>query len=557
MQRAGLTDRLLHNNRYRVGPQIENRGYSTIYKAFDRQRNNELCLLKHTWDVSDGAANRYRSEYDRVIFHDGLPARRDLFRLGNASSPPSEGYGHFTILSWEGDYTLQEMLDHRPDGRLEVDKAVGYVTDICNALDVLHNGFPPIYHKHISPANIIINEQDRAVLRDYGLAYIASPFLHSDSRQVLRGDPFAAPEQLAYSDVADARTDVYRVGAVLYYLVTGRFPTSAEARQRGDPLLRADGRFESLSAWQRQQPREADHLPRQRSENHVPRRLADIIERAMAINVADRYETVRQLGNELSGATRFSAVGSNDDLTGCFVFLFIAIVIGVTMLLLNDQPGNGTTTQLSAPNAAQVNGISEIANAQSQPGIIQPTIIPPTPTVDLAAIINKVDTEFRPVFQAERQILSLSAPQQPAAVDAGLTLANFSASGVFINSSTSPWDYGFAFRHDPVSHYRFVVGSDGSWYVIHVTEKPSSVQNYVASGQSTNLLTGPDLSNQLRILVMGETIHIYINGQYEASGDLSGKPDPGRLFAATGMHPNLSGIWSVIVEDFIVSAPGD
>ncbi len=551
MQHAELTDRVI--NHHRVGTQIEHRGYCTIYKAFDLQNNGELCLLKHCWDVSEAAARQYEEEWQR--HNTDLPEWRSYFQVGDATSHIVEGNGHFSVLTWMGNRTLQEVVNHEPEGLLSPHRAVRYMIQVCRQLEVLHNGAPPIYHKHISPETIVIQvsgeDQSQAVLRDFGLSYVANPHLHNDSRPYLKQDPFAAREQFAPEDTADARTDIYRVGATLSYLVTGRLPDNGQASPSvGNHTRNIRGGNLAPRAQAGQQ------RPPIRTGPRVNADLEAIMDQAMAPDATQRYQTIADLRQVL---TRWQATNQRlhngpGDNWSLGLFFFIIVAAALAFVFIN---GSGPDTT-NIPAAAAIVGDGGLGPSQVQalPTVPQPTQVPPTATPDVLATVAAVEALLTPIAGPHVAALALSEPHRPAALDAGVILADVNVTATFINPPAVPWDYGFAFRHDPVSHFRFVVGADGSWYVIHVTEAPAVVQNYVAMGQSLNLRLGAGEHNQLRLLALGDTVYFFINGQYEGMASLVGKHESGRVFAATGMHPALSGTWSVSVEAFQVSSPG-
>lgn len=104
-------------------------------------------------------------------------------------------------------------------GVLSLEKAVSFGIKICEIVSFLHGQKPvPVLFLDIHPENIIINE-DKIYLVDFGSSYYLG---ETDRRELLMGTVgYAAPEQYRY-DRLDERTDIYGIGAVLYYMVTGR-----------------------------------------------------------------------------------------------------------------------------------------------------------------------------------------------------------------------------------------------------------------------------------------------------------------------------------------------
>jgi serine/threonine-protein kinase len=100
------------------------------------------------------------------------------------------------------------------------------VEQIAGALDALHDG--GLLHRDIKPANIMLREDGRAVLVDLGVAGLADAAGPTTRNMILGTPGFLAPEQVAGSAGADARTDVYQLAATAYTLLAGRPPFQGE-----------------------------------------------------------------------------------------------------------------------------------------------------------------------------------------------------------------------------------------------------------------------------------------------------------------------------------------
>src|SRR6185437_6788863 len=126
---------------------------------------------------------------------------------------------------------LSELV--REHGPLPAARAIHLVRQACNALAEAHD--LGLVHRDIKPANIFAairgGRHDVAKLLDFGLA---KPLLDADSAQLtqdgaITGSPlYMSPEQAIGDRDPDARSDIYAVGAVLYFLVTGRPPFDDE-----------------------------------------------------------------------------------------------------------------------------------------------------------------------------------------------------------------------------------------------------------------------------------------------------------------------------------------
>lgn len=114
--------------------------------------------------------------------------------------------------------TLQEMMDR--DYIFTKDETIKIMMQLCDALECLHIRFHPIIHRDIKPSNIVISSDGILKLIDYNAARRYEREAMQDTRYM--GTPgYAAPEQYGFSQ-SDVRTDIYAMGVVLNYMLTGR-----------------------------------------------------------------------------------------------------------------------------------------------------------------------------------------------------------------------------------------------------------------------------------------------------------------------------------------------
>jgi hypothetical protein len=104
------------------------------------------------------------------------------------------------------------------------------VIPVCGALHTLHTSPVPIIHRDVKPANIKITRHGDPILIDLGLAKLYARGTKTIGAALAFTPGYAPPEQYRATGATDARTDIYGMGASLFYLLTGYQPTEAPAR---------------------------------------------------------------------------------------------------------------------------------------------------------------------------------------------------------------------------------------------------------------------------------------------------------------------------------------
>ncbi len=163
---------------------------------------------------------------------------------------------------------------------VEPEHARRITREVCEALDYAHS--KGIIHRDVKPANIMVNQQDHAILTDFGLALLTEV----GTRGMVFGSPhYIAPEQVVSSANVVPQTDLYAVGVILYEMFTGELPFDAE------------GSLDVAMLHIAETPRP----PRDLRPELSPA-LEAVILKAMAKEPEERYATGKELADALDQA---------------------------------------------------------------------------------------------------------------------------------------------------------------------------------------------------------------------------------------------------------------
>jgi serine/threonine protein kinase len=194
------------------------------------------------------------------------------------------GAHHFIVMEYLEGTTLQDLV--RRDGPLPVAQAVGYVLQAALGLQHIHES--GLVHRDLKPGNLLLDRQGTVKILDLGLAMFIDDrrdnlTATTKNHCILGTADYLSPEQAAASHDVDIRTDIYSLGATLYFLLAGKAP-SAELSLNQKLLALYTGRPTPLTA----------HRP------DLDPALAALVEKMMAKDAAERYQTPLQLAYALA-----------------------------------------------------------------------------------------------------------------------------------------------------------------------------------------------------------------------------------------------------------------
>ena len=251
---------ILIHNRYRIVDILGQGGMGSVYRAIDENLGVSVALKENLF-TTDEYARQFRLE--AVILanlrHPNLPRVSDHFVLGDM--------GQYLVM----DFIEGEDLRYRMErvGMLAEEEAVHIGASMCDALAYLHTRKPPILHRDIKPGNVKISPDGHIFLVDFGLAKVyqsASQATTTGARAMTPG--YSPPEQYGTART-DPRTDIYSLGATLYAALTGVIPEDGLARAMDNAQL----------------------TPLRKRNPKISRKLAAAIEKAMAVDPSDRFQT--------------------------------------------------------------------------------------------------------------------------------------------------------------------------------------------------------------------------------------------------------------------------
>lgn len=204
------------DGRYRVGPRIARGGMATVYEAMD-QRLDRIVALKimHSGlgDDDDFAARFVREA--RSAARLSHPHVVGVFDQGDDDGTL------FLAMEYIPGHTLRDVI--RKEAPMSPAKALALLDPVLSALGSAH--LAGMIHRDVKPENVLIADDGRIKVADFGLARaVSAETQHTVTGGVLIGTVSYLSPELVVDGRADARSDVYAAGVLLYELLTGRKP---------------------------------------------------------------------------------------------------------------------------------------------------------------------------------------------------------------------------------------------------------------------------------------------------------------------------------------------
>ncbi len=289
---ATLAGKLL-DGRYQVDRRMGEGGMSYVYRALDMENGVQVALkiLLPRLSRDPAAVERLRREA-AIATRLNHPNVCPILRLGETQD---------RML-----YLVMPFLDGEPlseretrEGPFAVSEGIPLLVQVCDGLEQAHE--LGIVHRDLKPENIMLVPEHgselgvRAVVMDFGLAKqrLAGPELAKlTATGIVLGTPeFMSPEQIRGKQL-DGRSDVYAIGILAFELFTGQLPFAGKSAQ------------ETMIARLRGSPRRL-----RQTRDDLPSKLEAVIERCLALEPGDRFQTMSELAFALEAATGPGVIG--------------------------------------------------------------------------------------------------------------------------------------------------------------------------------------------------------------------------------------------------------
>jgi eukaryotic-like serine/threonine-protein kinase len=302
---------------FSVGDLLGEGGFAAVFRVRDKEAGRDVAVkvLDLGQTPSPALADRFVREA-RTSAQLEHPHIVPIYKVG--------GYKNqvlYIVMRCVGGPSLRRLLEQQH--RLAVRDAAGIARQVADALGYAHQH--GIVHRDVKPDNILLDEGGHVLVTDFGIAKAAQAASVSQltTEGMVVGTPhYMSPEQ-ATGERVDARSDIYSLGVVLYQMLAGAPPFDGDSAQ---------------SILMKQATAEA--IPIRRLRDDVPVALGEVVDRTLAKDPGDRFQTAEQLSRAVVAALPAAAresvhVGSGLQRAGCLVLggglTAAAVVLGLSL----------------------------------------------------------------------------------------------------------------------------------------------------------------------------------------------------------------------------------
>ena len=362
---------------YELQDMIGSGGFAEVYKARDLRLKRDLAVkvLRPDLGLSPDLLQRFRREAETIaaLRHPNIVP---VYDVGEA-----EGLAYIIMPMVKGE-SLRAILDR--DGAMPIAEVRRILREAASGLADAHDA--GVVHRDLKPENIMLEGKDkRVLLMDFGIAKIvgavtgdeADPAEALTTTGIIIGTPqYMSPEQACGDKTIDARTDQYSLAVVGYRMLSGVLPFEGESTRA---VL-----YKQLVA---------DASPITEKVPDLPAPFANAIQRAMAKEPAERFESMREFGAMLDADTTMAPLPAAGKAasrkTSPLAVVLLLVVVGLAGLiwysmrteagLATDAAAISATDASALPPAPVASGVM----APPAPGPVAPAITAPTtaPTV--------------------------------------------------------------------------------------------------------------------------------------------------------------------------------
>jgi serine/threonine-protein kinase len=327
--------------KYRIVDKLGRGGMGTVYKAVDQTLDREVAIKVLNPDLTDAdLLKRFRGEAVTLarLNHPGIATIYELHQQDDEL---------LMVMEYVRGETFHDLSDRL--GSIAPPQAAHLCMQVLDALGHAHRG--GVVHRDLKPANLMITDGGAIKVMDFGIARVLGTEHFTHGGYMMGTPAYMAPEQVLGREI-DGRADLYSVGVILYRLLTGHLPFSADT---------------AISMVQMQISEPPTPIVAFRPD--LPDWCTAIMDRALAKSPSDRFQTAEEFRAALVAAVRPQALGEMPTLS-------------------TPTPGLAPDSDMTAPHRTP----TPMRTSPAIPGLTANPTRPTTPTSPIRPAVSGTPT---------------------------------------------------------------------------------------------------------------------------------------------------------------------
>jgi len=260
------------NNRYEIVKTIGEGGMANVYLANDTILDRKVAVKVLRGDLSSDEKFIRRFQREALsVSNLSHPNVVEVYDVGE------EDGSHYIVMEYIEGKTLKQLLKKR--GSLTLTEVIDIMTQLTDGIAHAHESY--IIHRDIKPQNIMIEDDGRIKITDFGIAMALNATQLTQTNSVMGSVHYLPPEQ-ASGKSATVKSDIYSLGILMYELLTGNVP------------FKGDNAVEIALKHMK------DKIPSVRKQDpSIPQAVENIILKAAAKNPRNRYDSAKEMHEDL------------------------------------------------------------------------------------------------------------------------------------------------------------------------------------------------------------------------------------------------------------------
>ena len=262
------------NDRYEIIKSIGEGGMANVYLAHDVILDRRVAIKILRGDLAND--EKFIRRFQREALSASSLSHPNIVEMYDVGE---DNGNYYIVMEYVEGKTLKQYMKKRTNGRLTISEAVDIMLQLTDGIAHAHDSY--IIHRDLKPQNIMIQDDGKIKITDFGIAMALNSTQLTQTNSVMGSVHYLPPEQ-ASGKGSTIKCDIYSMGILFYELLTGILP------------------FKGENAVEIALKHMKEPLPSVRKQNpSVPQSIENIILKATAKNPKNRYNDVKEMHNDL------------------------------------------------------------------------------------------------------------------------------------------------------------------------------------------------------------------------------------------------------------------